>query len=154
MPILIRSSKEALVEILNTLKRQNELHSGKTWGWQPLLTVGQPAMELYFGVKYVESIKLPKGQTTLIPRHPFRRMILLNEGNADMMWDTNRKPADQQQTSLLRANEDIQIDATGQEPLFSFSAIAIPPGGPSPSINAGNWNGDVTTVHLRLVCIT
>jgi hypothetical protein len=46
---------------------------------------------------------------------------LLNEGNADIYFDTNYEPGDMQQPSLLRANADIQINAHGEEPIYSFS---------------------------------
>jgi hypothetical protein len=152
--MLFRNGRDILLEILKTLKRQNELHSGRTWGTQLVLTVGQPAIELYFLATYIGDIKLPTGQRTFMPRHPFRRIYLTNEGNADIYYDCNYKPGDWNLNSLLRANEDVQLEATGQEPFFSFSARAIPPGGPDPLQNVTNWNGDGTTAHLRLVCLT
>jgi hypothetical protein len=151
---VLRGSEGILLEILKTLKRQNEPHSGKTWGAQPTLKVNQPALELYFIAKYVGDIVLPQGQLLYLPRQPFRRLILLNEGNADIKFDTNYKPGDMQQTSLLRAQEDIQIDATGPEPIWSFSAIAVTAGGPAPQLNQTNWGNDQTTAHLRMVAIT
>ena len=156
LPKVLRTPEDYWAEILITLKRQNQPHSGKTWGCQPVLQLNQPAMELYFVTRYVEDIVLPKGQLIYMPRQTFRRMILLNEGNCDIYFDTNYKPGDQQQSSLLRAQEDIQIDAQGREPIWSFSARASPPGGPNPAIAQQNnyWNSDVTTAHLRMVCIT
>jgi hypothetical protein len=152
MPILIRNSRDALIAILKTLQKAPD--TSKTWGCTLALSVTLPAVELYFLAKYAGDIKLQTGQTLYMPRFPFRRIILLNEGNADMMWDINYKPGDQQQTCTLRALEDIQIDAEGEEKLFSFSARAIPAGGPSPGDNILNWGGDQNTAHLRMVCIT
>jgi len=153
-PQVLNGPEDILLEILKTLKRQNRSHSGKTWGCQPLLTVNQPAIELYFLTKYASSNVLPKGQLIYIPRQVFRRMILLNEGNCDVYFDINYKPADMQQTSLLRAQEDIQLDAEGYEPIWSFSARAVTAGGPTPTANQTNWNSDASTAHLRMVCIT
>jgi len=153
-PKVLTSTNDILLAILVATERMNQPHSNKTWGCQPVLTVNQPAMELYFTARYASSIVLPQGQMIYIPRQVFRRMILLNEGNADIYFDTNYKPGDQQQTSLLRAQEDIQIDATGPTPLWSFSARAATGGGPSPAANQTNWNGDLTTSHLRIVCLT
>ena len=153
LPIL-RTPEDYLSAILITLRRQNQPHGGKTWGCQPILRVNDPAMELYFTARYAGNIVLPKGQMIYIPRQTFRRLILLNEGNCDLMWDTNYKPGDQQQTCLLRAQEDIQIDTTGPEPIWSFSARAVTAGGPNPALNQTNWANDANTAHLRMVAIT
>lgn len=156
LPQVLRTPEDYLGAILVTLRRQNQPHSGKTWGCQPVLKKIEPAMELYFVTRYSSSIVLPKGQMIYIPRQVFRKLILLNEGNCDIMFDTNYKPGDQQQSSVLRAQEDIQIDATGPEPIWSFSAKAIAPGGPTPDIGTQQnlWGGDLTTAHLRILAIT
>lgn len=152
MAIIIRNSKDALIAILRTLQKAPD--TSKTWGCSLALKVTLPAIELYFLARYAGDIKLQPGMTLYMPRFPFRRIILLNEGNADLMWDMNYKPGDMQQTCTLRALEDIQVDAEGEEKLFSFSARAIDAGGPDPTQNINNWGGDQSTAHLRIVAIT
>ena len=153
--------KDILLAILKTQRRTTDLC--KTWGSTPVLTVGKPAMELYFLATYAGSVVLPAGQTIYMPRAPFRKLTIINEGNADIAFDVNYKPSDMQQTCTLRANDDIQVDAKGEEKIFSFSAKALAPGGPNPfslaswsaqSAAPPPWGGDANTAHLRLLAWT
>jgi hypothetical protein len=148
-------SNVLLAEILLTLKGRYP-NQNQTWGCQPVLTAisskGQPMM-LFFTAEYAAYNKFPSSQFVRVPSHPFRFMILLNEGNCDIMFDTNYKPNNFPYSCLLRAQEDMQLEAKGDDRIWSFAAMAMPAGGPNPTLNATNWDGDATTAHLRILAV-
>jgi hypothetical protein len=150
------SEKVLLAEMLLTLKGRYP-NGSSSWGCQPILTAatsGGKPMLLYFTAEYAQYNQLPAGQLIRTPQTPFRFMILLNEGNCDIMWDTNWKPHNIPFSCLLRAQEDMQIEAKGDERIWGFGAKAVTGGGPNPSLNATNWGGDATSAHLRIVAFT
>lgn len=128
----------------------------QTWGAQPIIFTkssgGKPLL-LYFTAEYSSYNQYPPGQGIYVSSHPFRFFILLNEGNADIMFDFNYKPENMRYSCLLRAQEDFQIEAKGDERIWGFGCYAVTAGGPAPSVNATNWNSDPITAHLRMIGI-
>lgn len=133
-------------------------NAGQTWGAQPVLTLNAPPLKLFFTTDYAQYNVFPPGQNVYVPTWPFRVLVVLNEGNCDIIWDMNRKPGDVRLTNVLRAQENVQIPPAGADidkfSIFSFQAQAVTPGGPDPSVNAQNWNSDSNTAHLRLMAVT
>jgi hypothetical protein len=152
----VPTTDDYLRGIYNTLRNRYP-QAGQSWGAQPILTSnanGGKSMLLFFTAEYASYSEYPQGQGISLPGRPFRFMILLNEGNCDIMFDTNWKPGNFRYSCLLRAQEDFQYEAKGDERLWSFGCYAQPASGPNPSLNETNWGGDSTTAHLRLIAMT
>jgi hypothetical protein len=140
------------------IQRGSRPNAGQTWGSQPILTVNAKPLLLFFTTDYAQYNQMPTNQAIYVPTWPFRVLVVLNEGNADIMFDVNRKPGDVRLTTVLRAQENVQIPPSGSDidkfSIFSFQAQAITAGGPNPGLNAQNWNSDQTTAHVRLMAVT
>lgn len=144
--------------MMNVLSGQRE-NKGDTWGNSFTLTVAAAPIRLFFTTDFVGSNSLPAGLGLYIPTFAFRVLVVINEGNADIMFDVNKRPGHTQFTTVLRAGENVQIPPSGSDidkfSIFSFQAIAITPGGPNPATtNTTSWNGDLTTAHIRLMAVT
>lgn len=151
----IRANTHNMMHILSG-QRENK---GETWGTSFILTIAAAPIRLFFATDFVQYNFIPPATSIYIPTYPFRVLIILNEGNGDLMFDVNRKPGHTQFTTVLRANENVQIPPAGADldrySIFSFQAIAVTPGGPNPATAATTaWGGDLTTAHIRLMAIT
>lgn len=131
----------------------------KTGGNFFVLTVGDPIMKLYFTTHYEgRDSGIPKGTIVRIPKKNVNTLIILNEGNADIHYEVNSLPDEGKLGSILRAQEDVQIESRQfTKDIFSVFMQAEVPDGPNVdnaigvgSTNGPNWGGDLTTAHVRM----
>jgi hypothetical protein len=130
----------------------------KTSGNFFVLPVNGVIMELYFSTEYGPDVGIPKGSIVRIPKKKVNQMIILNEGNADIFYEVNALPGELKLGSILRAQEDVQIESRQfRKDIFSVFIQAEVPTGPNidnaigvGSTNGPNWLGDLSTAHVRL----
>jgi hypothetical protein len=145
---------QLLAEIRDLLKDiRNILHTdatkpivhGKTYGFTLTLTVGQPVTKVFFSAKYRDNQSIPPGQTVFAPHRHIKTLIMINEGPADILYQVNGEPNEEYLTSILRLQEDREIDSD-KDGISGFFARAVTGSGPNPAI--GN------TAYLRVETIT
>lgn len=123
-----------------------------------VLPVNGPIMRLYFTTEYGPDENIPKGTLVSIPKKKQKIIIILNEGNCDILYEVNALPADGYLASILRAQEDVQVESRRfSHDIFSVFIQAVTPTGPNlnnaigvGSTNGPNWGGDLTTAHVRV----
>jgi hypothetical protein len=129
----------------------------KTSGNFFVFPVNAPITEIYFSTTY-RDVNIPPGTITRIPKKKINTLIILNEGNADIFYEVNVLPHEGKLGSILRAQEDVQIESREfRRDIESVFIQAEVPTGPNidnaigvGSTNGPNWGGDLTTAHVRL----
>ena len=149
--------EQYLFEIRNILHAglpvRQTTSSGKTAGFTMTLTVGDPVTRIFFS-HYQDNSGVPKNTVVFGIHQHFKTLIVVNEGPADIMYQVNGDASEERLTSILRYQEERQVQADqGTAGIFSFFAKAVPAGGPTP-LQTPWGNLTLNQCFLRIECIT